>query len=477
MTRPEQTLDVHIAAWAPSRWDEIDVIRRGPNPDAWRGKRRPVITTESIDWAALGLAPRWLDEDSSEAVAALDPSMFLNQGAQEWDRMLDGAAARGEIVVAVSMVGGDGESEIASIWDSSASVHLPASTSTSVGGAQIALRSRPDPAPGLGRADRDLALRIADTRPPELPWWRLSMRGSEVPSIYGPPEVEEPEGTLEPLLVSRADETVAAVWTSPDGAVRHYILPFMPTWVPVLQWLAQQAIPEFIPAAARRMRSSLSEEPALQTPAEATARGELTRLEADYQARRAELKGQLKEAQRRADEVRDSLLFGSGTPLVAAVARVLSDAGIAVQDVDELLGATKNADLLAEYRGRRVLVEVKSCTGSAPERLAEAPARHLGTWPELRADLPVDDVVLVLNHQSKTHPLDRDAEPYRRPEFVASLAFPVVTTRQLFDWWRNGDHETVRTTVLGIRPDAPPTDPPPPNDAAAVRRKRWFDRG
>jgi hypothetical protein len=293
---------------------------------------------------------------------------------------------------------------------------------------------------------------------------------------FGPPEVQRAEGTLTPLLVSRAGETVAAVWTSPDGAVRHYILPFMTTWVPVLQWLAQQAIPEFVPTAARRMRSLLSEEPALQTPAEATARGELTRLEADYQARRAELEGELKEAQRQADEVRDPLLFGSGTPLVTAVARVLSDAGIAVQDIDELLGATSNADLLAEYRGRRVLVEVKSCAGPAGERLAEAPARHLGTWPELRAELPVDDAVLVLNHQSKTHPLDREAEPYRRPEFVASLTFPVVTTRQLFDWWRNGDHETVRTTVLGTRPDITPTSPPSPNDAPAGRPKRWFNR-
>jgi hypothetical protein len=182
VTRPEQTLDVHIAAWTSSRWDEIDEIRRGPNPNAWGDKRRPAITTESIDWAALGLTPRWLDEDSSEAVAALDPSMFQSQGAQEWNRLLDGAAARGEMVLAVSMVGSDEKPEIVSIWGPSASVQLPASTSTHVGGAQIALRSRPEPAPELGRADRDLALRIADTRPSELPWWRLSMSAGEMHS-------------------------------------------------------------------------------------------------------------------------------------------------------------------------------------------------------------------------------------------------------------------------------------------------------
>ena len=473
MARPAETLDIHIASWTPSRWDEIDGIRRGPNSDAWAGKRRPVITTENLDWAALGFVPRWLGEDSSEAVAALDPSLFHNGGANEWRRLLAGAASRDELVLAVSMIGSDEEQKHFSIWGPAASVHLPSSTWTSVGGAQIALRSRPDPAHGLGRADRDLALRIADTRPAELPWWRLAMSGSETESAFGPRQVHPAEGTLEPLLLSRAGETVAAVWAPPNGAVRHYIVPFMPTWAPVLEWLMQQAIPEFIPTAARRIRSSLAAEPAFQTSGEAAARGQLARLEADYLARRAGFEAELSEAQRQADVVRDPLLFGSGTPLVAAVAGVLADAGIAVQDVDELLGDTGNADLLVEYAGRRLLVEVKSCTGPAGERLVEAPRRHLSTWPQLRASLPVDGVVLVLNHQTKTHPLDREGQPYRRPEFVASLEFAVLTTRQLFDWWRAGDHDAVRAAVMGTPHRDTPVANMAPTSAADGRRRRW----
>jgi hypothetical protein len=98
-----------------------------------------------------------------------------------------------------------------------------------------------------------------------------------------------------------------------------------------------------------------------------------------------------------------------------------------------------------------VLVEVKAAAGNAGERLAEAPARHLATWPELRTDLPVTGVVLVINHQTKTHPLDRTA-PYTRPEFVASLSVPVLTTRQLFDWWRVGAFAQLRSAVIGNTP-------------------------
>jgi hypothetical protein len=57
--------------------------------------------------------------------------------------------------------------------------------------------------------------------------------------------------------------------------------------------------------------------------------------------------------------------------------------------------------------------------------------------------------VLVLNHQTNTHPLDRQAAPYSRREFFDALTFPILTTRQLFDWWRADDHEAVRVAVFG----------------------------
>jgi hypothetical protein len=400
-----------------------------------------------IEWAELGLTPRWVGDDSSEAVAAIEPST----NRHEWQRFVAGAMLRSELALAVSMIGSDAEPRYSLPFPSGGSpgVGLPAAPVTRVNGQRIALATRPEPAPGLAPADRDLALRITDTRPGDLPWWRLMLAGSYVEAAFREPEMHEPDGVLTPLLVSRAGEVVAAAWTSPDEAVRHYIVPFMPSYVPVLDWLVQWAVPEFVSAAARRMRASLSGEPALQTSAEAAAYDALAQLDAEYETRRAELTARLAADVREADEVRDPLLYGSGAPLEAAAAQVLRDAGISVQDIDELLGDTLNADLLAEYGGRRLLVEVKGAGRAPSERLAEAPARHLATWPKLRPELPVDGVVLVLNHQANTHPLDRDAAPYRRPEFVASLTFPVLSTLQLFNWWRTGNHEAPRAALFG----------------------------
>jgi hypothetical protein len=302
--------------------------------------------------------------------------------------------------------------------------------------------------PDLGRADRDLALRLAGGRPSELPWWHLGLSGYEE---YRGGYVAEsgPEGRLRPLLVSRAGEVVAAVWTSPDSAIRHYVLPYLPSYVSVLQWLSEQAIPEFVPTAARRVRTSLASEAELQTGAEAAGLAELADLEAGYERRRNDLQARVTSAAAEASAVRDPLLYGSGGPLAAAVRRVLTDAGVAVSDVDELLGTTANADLLASWGDRSILIEVKSATGNAPERLAEAPSRHLATWPQLRPEIPVSGVVLVVNHQAKIHPLDRSPQPYSRAEFIDSLSFPVISTMQLFGWWRRGDHEAIRAAIFG----------------------------
>jgi len=250
-------------------------------------------------------------------------------------------------------------------------------------------------------------------------------------------------------LVSRAGEVVAAVWTSSDDGIRHYILPYLPSYTPVLQWLTERAIPEFVPTAARRMRTSLAGEAELHTPAEATARAELADLEADYVRRRDDLQAKVVSASAVADAVRDPLLYETGGSLVAAVGRVLTDCGLTIRDVDEMLGTTANADLLASWGDRNILIEVKSATGNAPERLAEAPTRHLATWPRLRPDITVSGVVLVLNHQTKNHPLDRSPTPYSRPEFVASLTFPVLTTMQLFEWWRQDDYAAIRSAIFG----------------------------
>ena len=150
-----------------------------------------------------------------------------------------------------------------------------------------------------------------------------------------------------------------------------------------------------------------------------------------------------------ADEIRHPLLYGSGADLVDAVAGVLAASGLEVENLDETFGDTISADLLASIGQRRMLVEVKSATGNAAENLVEVAVKHLRTWPALRPNDPVEGIVLVLNHQTRLHPDDRNAEPYSRREFLESLTMPVIPSRRLFDWWRMRDWPSVVSSIFG----------------------------
>lgn len=470
------TINIHIGSFSPSRWGEIDAIRAVDNPRAFGDEARPLITVDPIDWAGLGITPRWVGDDSSEAVVAVDPSLLFNRGAQEWQRFLAGAANRSELALALSVVGSAAEPEYVGLNASAQSVSLPGSATSSVGGERLVLGSAPELAPGLGRADRDLAVRIAGSRLPSLPWWQLQLYGSVAyRGDGGERTVEDTEGELSPLLVSTAGEVVAAIWTSPDGSIGttscRSCRPTHRYWTG--QYIAQYL--NLCPPRPRRLRRTLVDEPALQTTAESRARADLAKFEADTEVRRTGLAARVRAATSKGEPVRDSLLYGSGTLLVEGVALVLRDAGIEVQDLDELLGATSNADLLATFMGQTVLIEVKSTGGNAAENLTEAARRHLATWPQLRPDIAVTDVVLVINHQTRTHPLDRSPAPYARREFVASVQFPVLSSMQLFDWWRTEKHDAVRAALFPQHRAIQARDPTGTEQAQpALRRRSWM---
>jgi len=114
------------------------------------------------------------------------------------------------------------------------------------------------------------------------------------------------------------------------------------------------------------------------------------------------------------------------------VTRVLRDAGCEVKSLD-----------------RRWLVEVKSASGNASERLVETARKHLDTWRVLRPDVEVQGIVPVVNHQMNSHPAERSRNAYSRPEFVESLTVPVTTALQLHHAWRRGDMGVIRGAVVG----------------------------
>ena len=401
-------IPVHVGSEPPEHWDDIEARQReyGDEAAEWlRKQRRPAIAQLDLDWNALSFDPRWVGFDTADCAVALQPSIVSGQGADEFERFRAGAENRGEIGLVISPIGNaeDESSDVRNVFGPPVDSVSIGRTHTSVEGRRIGKGARVRPAADLGAADGQLALRLLSCNP--APTWRsLSLSWAVPESIFGR-QHHAAEGTLVPILETELGEPVVAVWLSPDEAERRYIVPFETPWTLLLPWLLEQALPELVPGAMRRARRSLASDEELMTRREREARSALTAFEAEYIARRSELERGLTEAQAAASTIREGLVYGTANQLVDAVRSVFEFAGISVVDLDEMLGGTKNADLLCTYGGCARLVEVKSASGRAPERAYQDLLRHLREWPRLPGSTHVDGGALVMNHELRTVPL------------------------------------------------------------------------
>lgn len=479
-------IPVHVGSEALDHWDDIEARQRQYGEDAGpylRDKRRPSVADPNLDWVALGFEPRWVGFDTADCAAALQPSSFSGQGADELVRFRQGAERRGEAALVISTIGKT-EDEPRNAYNIFGPVDSVSTgrTYTSIDGRPIGKGARVRAAADLCDADGQLALRLLSCNV-ALTWRSLLLRGAVVESIHGR-EQHAPEGILLPILETELGEPVVAAWVSPDGVERRYIVPIETPWPLLLGWLLEQALPEFVPGAMRRARRPLAADVDLMTRRERDARAALAALDAEYATRRGELEGQLEDAQNAALTTREGLLYGTGKQLVDAVRSIFESAGVTVIDLDEELGDTKNADLLCTFAGRSRLVEVKSASGSASERAYQDLLRHLREWSSLPGSVPVDGGALVMSHEIRTIPLKRSPRPYSRPEFLAAQSEPVVSALELFAAWREEDMEAVRRPLFGVSTEqvdripehdtsqvltAEPTDP-------VAGRRRWFQR-
>lgn len=475
-------IPVHVGSESPQQWNDIETRQRqnGDEAGSWlRDKRRPSVANPSLDWDALGFEPRWLSSDTADCAAALDPSIFSGHGADEFARFRQGAESRGEIALVISPIG-DPEAEssnVHSIFDPPGGYVSIGQTYTSINGRLLGKEAKVRLVVGLGDADGDLARRLLSLN--SAPRWRsLSLSGAVMESIHGR-EQHAPEGTLIPILETELGEPVVAAWLSPDGVERRYIVPLETPWSALLQWLLAQALPEFVPGAMRRARRQLGTDVFLMTRGEKAARTALAEFEADYAARKEELERQLEEAESAASAIREGLLYSTGQQLVDAVRSVLESAGVTVVDLDQHLSGTKNADLLCTYGAHSRLVEVKGVSGSPSESLYQDLIRHLREWPSLPGSSAIDGGALVLNHEHRKVPQDRSRQPYARPEFLNAQTEPSLTTLDLFDAWREDDHEAVRRLLFGPASqlaEESSTEATAPLPAPEARPRRWFGR-
>nr|WP_296778502.1 hypothetical protein [Rhodococcus sp. (in: high G+C Gram-positive bacteria)] len=415
---------VHIGSEAPEQWEELEERQRRNNGDLGRHlseKRRPSVASPDLDWPAMGFEPRWVGLDTADCSAALQPSIFSGQGADEFNRFRQGAEGRGEVALVISPIGEpqDGSRNTDNIFGPPVDSVLIGRTQTSVAGQRIGQGARIRVVDKVGDADRELALRVLNWNP--TPTWRsLSLIGTTLESVHGQ-EQHAPEGTLLPILETELGEPVVAVWLSRDGVERRYIVPVEVPWKLLLSWLLEKAMPEFVPDTLRRARRVMAFDEYLMTRSERDARSALTALDADYAARRRQLETQLKVAESAAAATREGLLYGTGQQLVAAVTSVFEYAGVDVINLDEELGGTKNADLLCAHGGTSLLVEVKAATGSAPERAYQDLVRHMREWTTLPGATPIRGGVLVISHDLRAIPHERNASPYTRPEFLNNI--------------------------------------------------------
>lgn len=225
-------------------------------------------------------------------------------------------------------------------------------------------------------------------------------------------------------MVTALGAPVVAAWIPDSADQRWYVIPDATDPDLVRGWLVAQALHEHAPGVLRRARSADAVDPAFETRAEASARQAIADLDARYEQERRRLEEELERARAIAEPVRQALPYATGAELVDAVSTVLTAAGCASVDIDDLLGRTASADLLVSYGTARRLVEVKSAGGNAPEKLVGALERHLKTRPQLRPDDPVEGGALVVNHQHRSDPQKRSAEVYTRPEFVEGANGP-----------------------------------------------------
>lgn len=242
-----------------------------------------------------------------------------------------------------------------------------------------------------------------------------------------------------------------------SGSARWFVVPHGTDQRLLVQWLVQHALLACVPGALTRARSSLVRDPALATDAEARLVETIAEEQRAHEQRQTELQQRLAALRAVADPLRDRLLFGTGHPLEDAVHDVLVAAGATVTRLDAVYG-TDSADLLAEYSGRRVLVEVKSANSRPPQSLPGKLLKHLNTWPALPGTEPVDGGILVVNYQTKLPPVQRDTEVCTDRAFADALSLPVISSARLFDWWRREDWDAMRHAVFGDTGSAQPPE-------------------
>jgi hypothetical protein len=90
---------------SPAEWDETERLQRELGDDAapaLANRRRPALARPGIGWDNFGFVPRWIVDEATSCVAALNPDQF--DGMTQYRRFVEAAKRHGETALAVAIV-------------------------------------------------------------------------------------------------------------------------------------------------------------------------------------------------------------------------------------------------------------------------------------------------------------------------------------------------------------------------------------
>lgn len=83
---------------------------------------------------------------------------------------------------------------------------------------------------------------------------------------------------------------------------------------------------------------------------------------------------------------------------------------------------------------------------------------------------------MIVNHQYRLPPGERSDAVYDRLDFLRNLTAPVISTQQLYDWWRSAAWDQIRDAIFPWAAATATVEAPAVADPASAetpRRSRW----
>lgn len=166
-------IPLHVAGEPPAP-PAPDVLGTSAGPGR---QPAPAVRPGAVDWAALGVEPRWKDQETGDCAAVLSPVRGPATGLERYKRYAAGARQRGETALVVACTGAGERSHNVFSGTVAPGIHLP-DRHGSISANPLPVGVSPELADGLDHAEHDLGTRLLN-RPPGRSTTQRSFENSD----------------------------------------------------------------------------------------------------------------------------------------------------------------------------------------------------------------------------------------------------------------------------------------------------------